>query len=229
MFRSLFSIRAAVVAAGVFAGVVISNRVAAADDIVQVGSEAALNPNDSLAWSIFGPSVSTPSNPFTVNTAVNGIAVTGATPGSFDTFVEGTNWNGEFNHGDYLLFSNSSTITLQLGTPVAGIGAYIQANLEGNYTGSLDATAFSPGGFNLGTYNVNGTNSLGPEGTAPFLGIQDLSGANISSIVFSSTNAGDGFAIDTLEVSTAVPEPTSLGVLALGLGGLLGRRRRRLA
>ena len=202
--------------------------VANADTIVQTSSLAALNPNDSVNWSSLGPQFTSETNPFTV-TSPGGIGMSIGNPGgAFETYVEGSGWNGVFNTGDYLLFSPGVPMAINFATPVSGVGAYIQSNNFGNYTGSLDATAYSPSGADLGTYVVSGDNTGGNTGTAPFLGIQDLSGVNISSIVFSTTNSGAGFAIDSLELSTSsVPEPGSLALLAVAGVGLISRRRRR--
>jgi hypothetical protein len=210
-------VMAALIVVGVY------TKLAAADDIVQVNSQAALDPTDSVDWGVLGAEGSYPSDPFSVTSIPDGISITGSTVASlgqsFFRFDQTSNpgpdgWYGDFNPGDHLLYTSGTSITLQFTTPVSGVGAEIQSNIIGSFTGTLVATAYSPAGGSLGSYDVSGISSYGPFGTAPFLGIQDLSGKNISSVVFSSTNAGSGFAIDTLQLSDAGLDAAAVPVAA---------------
>jgi len=130
---------------------------------------------------------------------------------------------------------------LAVGRPgsVSAVGTRIQNDAFGAFDGTMQVTAFSPGGANLGSVFVASVNTGGSTNTAPFIGVRDLSGANIAPITSSSATGrpdvptnNNGFAIDALWLDTAAgqnvgatPVPASVwGGLAL-LIGLAGWRR----
>jgi len=144
-------------------------------------------------------------------------------------------WNGNFAPGANLLWTgyNGSLgpLTLGFSSPVSGAGLQIMSDYYGAFTAEIDAYN---GATLLGTFTEAGVSNGNADNSAIFIGINDLSGPNITSIVISESDAirpGD-FAVNQLSLlttsTTSTPEPSSVGMaLLLGLGVIGAARRWR--
>jgi hypothetical protein len=217
-FRSLFSLIG-------LAAIVLSATIARADSLTVVTSQAAQGANDSIAWSVLGvdaaPVPATFSHP-----SAGGLGVTGTLVGvgslvSVVCPAVPCSWGGAsgFVAGDDLIWtadagvSGNGPLKLTFGSKIFGAGAKIQADGPSQFTARIEAFngAVSLGFFTVAS-NVNGD--------ATYIGVNDSTGANISSIVFSVTACqGDcsDFAIDTVSIKkplgatpTASRTPTKL-------------------
>ena len=217
-----------------------------ADVLVQVPDRTTLARNDTVDWGQFGPDDTAVPNPSTAISA-GGLSMTVSQQNhaKFLRVDEGTSWTGTFAPGEHLIWTQqfnaqgNGPIQIDFAAPVSAVGTRIQNDAFGAFDGTMQVTAFSPGGANLGSVFVASGNAGGSTNTAPFIGVRDLTGANIASITLSSdtgrpdrpTNNND-FAIDALSLDTtagqnvgATPLPASAwGGLAL-LIGLAGWRR----
>ena len=84
-------------------------------------------------------------------------------------------------------------------------------------------TAFS-GATNLGSLSYNSV--LDPNFPGGFAGLQSTTAFNRLELTFNSTQA-ISFALDDIRFTSVVPEPSSLLLVAMGIGALalVGRRR----
>ena len=144
---------------------------------------------------------------------------------------QGTDWNGNFSPGDYLLWTNSpgqGPLILQFDTPLSQIGAQIQADSYGAFTAQIDAYH---DGTLLASFQASGFSNNNGDGSAIFLGVDDTQ-REINMIVYSivsCTSDCNDFAINDISVSTgATPEPGTLALFGSGVLGLSGLLRQRL-
>jgi len=154
--------------------------------------------------------------------------------GSFLLVQQGSTWGGNFSNGDNLLWTYfGGPMTISFATPISAVAMNVQADFYGAYAG--DITAYDSSEDNLGTFDFSGVSNDDRDGSAAFIGIQDLTAPDISFITIELTSASyypADFAINQVSLSSAasaVPLPSSLyGGLALVLslaGGLAYRRR----
>ena len=236
------ALKAIAVAAILFAGTVCK-----ADTVASFSSRTALAGNDTVNWLNVAPAGTTiPNNPFSFTSDDDTLSVTNLYASYnrfyFKTFQQSTgpaggNWGGDFNSGDSVLFNGGGdATTITFSTPVLAVGANIQSDLEGDdFAGDLNA--YDVHGNLLGTATFSGY-SGGGVGTAPFVGIRGLSGADIASVTFVLTeapfNATNAFGINQLSLdipATATPLPRAVfgAPLCLLLPVVAGLRRRYIA
>jgi len=148
------------------------------------------------------------------------------TIGSLDA-TTGARMKFEVGSTDASTVSDHLIITGLFAAPTSGTGGLIM---------DIGAWGFDPAGPKTGV-----TYTLVTFGSAPDLQDTDLTAGLGTSLVldttFGATDNGNGFGfgndnffVDSGSIQirfSAVPEPTSLSVLGLGVGGLLARRRRR--
>ncbi len=135
----------------------------------------------------------------------------------------------------------ASSFQVALPTAVAGLGLQISANRFGDFLASLEV--YDSSNVLLGLFNVTGRLDGAEDGSAPFLGA--LSDANdIARAVFTVVSVLDdggeahpqGVGVNRLVTFdaeegrngaiAAVPEPGTMGLLAIGAAGAWVRRRR---
>ena len=192
-----------------------------ADSMLPVKSIGAQSPNDSVNWSQLGADATSLGSSFNV-TSDGGLSVTATLSGSGSLVsvacpASPCSWNGTgFNADDSLVWTSgpdksaNGPLNLELGSPVSGIGAFIEADGPAQFTAQVQV--------------FNGTTSLGSfpvtsntNGDATYIGVIDQTGANISSAVFSITTCNGAcadFAIDTINLNdrtVASPTPTGTG------------------
>lgn len=210
--------------------------------LIQVGSAGALGANDFFDWGQVrvldgaGNAVAQASPQNVTSNLSRKASISDGV--SFTGHIEGTDWFGNFSVGDHVLFTGdvndlaaaASMWTLNLNTPVAGLGLQITSSFYVAFTASLEA--FN-GATSLGILNIAGVTDGSEDGTAPFLGAIS-NGAKIDKAVFTVTsNAGAGLGVNrllTTDIAAAsVPEPGTLSILAMSLIGIaaIGRRGRR--
>ena len=151
---------------------------------------------------------------------------------------QGNSWFGNYSNGMGLIYNGVFTlgntpggILLSFNTPVNGAGAYIQANFQTAFTGSIQLYDAS---FNLlgGYSHAGGSDSN--VGTALFLGAFD-STVDVSYALFDTSQASfnEDFSIGTLIIQTTgqstTPEPSTLLLVGPSLLGLAGVLRRRMS
>jgi hypothetical protein len=210
----MFNGRALMKLSGVVALSLIGVIVAQADTLQQITSSSAQGANDSLAWSQKGADGTVLAASFTATTAItNSVTVSMGAANSIISVVCTANpcsWTGTgFTSGHSLLWSSdagnggSGPVTLTFSKSVSGVGALVQADLPGSFTGEIQVYN---GATLLATYTV----ASDAAGDPVYLGALDQSGPNINKVVFSLTTCASlctDFGLDTVNVNTATAAP----------------------
>jgi len=228
-----------VMIAGVF--FLLSTQFVRADTLTLFSDSSSFPANDTVNWTTVGPPGTFLGYQFST-TSDGGVGVDAATSFSgpplppYDQLVVEKEcsapstfpcaWGG-FQTGDPLLFTGQSTgpLTLSFSQGIFGAGLELQANTEAPYTVTIQA--FDGSGSLLGTFSMPGTWSRVP-GSAMFLGIEDTSGADISSVTFSISGpyAENGFLVNDPALVTTTPEPATCLMSVSAVVVLLSLKRR---
>jgi hypothetical protein len=205
------------------------------DTIETSTSRASFGGNDFIDWAQLG-SVTIISLGTLLNvTSTNGLDATATAGGQSMGLCTNvpSSCDANFAVGDSVLYSGGgpSPVTIAFSSPVFGVGAQIEQNIETPYTGII--TAYGSSNNVLGSFSLGGAENLSTLGdnSAIFVGLLDLSGANIDYVTFAdSGDPSGGFLMNGVSLQTsAVPEPSSLVLLAAGAISLWIFRRRQLA
>jgi hypothetical protein len=152
----------------------------------------------------------------------------------------GQDWAGDFLPGQHILgavtssYTNNGNLILSFGQAIDGIGFVVEANYYGTFT--AEVTLFD-GSTDLGSFFEAGDSISSPGTMESFIGISDLTGADITSVHIAAFDCGgnpcsNGFAIGELLLETSpqtsTPEPASLAPLGLSILALGFLFRRRL-
>ncbi len=206
--------------------------------VVLVTSRAALGGDDFVDWGQLGAAnthVENPS-PFVSNSGFITGTVGRENQGDLQRRNENPpgsgGWNGNFAPGDRLIWTNNlaGAMLIDFDSPVAGLGAQIQMD---RLLGLFDATIEVYDVLNnlLASFTIQGDSNNNKDNSAVFIGVLSDS-ANIDHIVLftdaARTRDQDDFAINQLDLRTAVPGPAALVMVGLGLLvlGVVGRRLR---
>ncbi|MGI2903133.1 hypothetical protein [Tolypothrix sp. VBCCA 56010] len=208
--------------------------------ITFITDRTALKSNDQVDWSSLGAA-----NPFNflpnsfsakserglgLSVDIPKLNLPGLTPPFVFQTLPSPGIATNFAKGDFVLFGglilgsfpapgNPGPITINFDKPVKSVGTQIAVDDTLEFTASI--SAFDNANNLLGTFSAPGTSSLALDNSALFLGVLSDT-PNISRLVFSTSVANRGLAINTLSIA-AVPEPTFIcGLLVFGvLGGSL--------
>jgi hypothetical protein len=183
---------------------------------------------DTIDWGQYGPPFTQLASPAPW-TSMMGATGTAGDLGTLERRDEGNGWDGVFTLGDHLLWDedNGNAIDIHFNTPISLGGAQIQDDFFGAYMGCIQAL----GSFGASSvFCVQGNNTGAEDGSAPFIGIKDTSGANITDLLFTTDVGPDATAINQLSFTagSTTPEPTSMLLLGTGALGLAGSIRRKL-
>jgi hypothetical protein len=209
--------------------------------VSQVSSRAGLS-GTTFDWSTFGGAGTAISTPASEPGAAGTVGVASSV-GEMLIRQEGTDFTGNFAPGATLLsladFDRSDTFIVSFtdsgASAVLGVGAQIEpvSGFTGAFIAYLDL--YSASNALLGEVSINGTATTAGDNSAPFLGAISDSGP-IAYVEFSVYTAYPGFAqegdlaINDLSLLVAnVPEPAATLLIASGLLGMAGWRRRRTA
>ena len=183
------------------------------DTLTLVTSPSGQSANDSLNWSQLGADGTVLAASFSGKTALGSIVnvslagansvvsvVCSATPCSWTglgfTTGHGLLWTSDALNG------GNGPVTLSFTKGMAGLGAFVQADLPGAFT--VKVQVFN-GGTSLGSFTVPSSS-----GSATYIGVLDQTGPNITSAVFSLTTCVTtctDFAVDTVAITTTLPAP----------------------
>jgi hypothetical protein len=185
-----------------------------ADSLVLVTSVGAQNATDTAKWSQLGPDNSVLAQAVSIKSGKGTVyLVSLAGANSVTSVVCSTNpcsWIGNgFPAADTVLWTSDAgaggngPVTVKFPSGVAGAGALIQADTPGKFTAEIQAYN---GTTLLGTFTAISNSN----GDATYIGVNDQTGSNITSIVLSLTSCSGlctDFAVDTLNINQPPPAP----------------------
>jgi hypothetical protein len=212
-----------------------------------VSDRAALGGTDRVDWSILGPvpppfqvlpnffSV-TSEQGLGINVSIPPAAAPGVTPPLLFQTLPSPGIPTNFASGDFILFTglrpgpppavgNPGPLTITFDRPVAAAGTQIAVDDTFLFTALI--SAFDSNNNLLGSFSRQGTSSLALDNSAQFLGVRS-DAANISRLVYSSSEGSRALGINALSIAEAVPEPSNMAamiVAALGLFAVKIKRR----
>jgi len=131
---------------------------------------------------------------------------------------------GEFppRSGQNVLFDDGGGMTIMFSPGVFDVGGYF------TYVVPLTLHAYDGGGALLGSLASAFQSNLavsGDPGSSPNEFLELATTRQIARLTISGDPGGSSFVLDDLTISRALPEPSSLALIALGMFGLLVRRR----
>jgi len=244
-----FSVNLSAATAGAALTAILATLPSPVTALTLVTQRAALGANDQVDWSSLGsatPFLVLP-NSFEATSAGGlglSVQIPPPTPGItpplvFQTLPPPNGIPTNFAPGDFILFTglmpgsfpapgNPGPLTISFDTRVSGAGAQIAVDDTFSFTAFI--SAFDTSDTLLGSFSAVGTSSLALDNSALFLGVLSDT-PNIQRLVFSSSEPGRAFGINTLSINAAsVPEPGSVLALSLfGLGAIASRKKRAKA
>lgn len=199
--------------------------------ITLVTDRAALGETDRLDWASLGPIVSPapfkvlPNNLSTtslqglgVNVSIP-IAVAPITPPLLFQTASSPGIPTNFATGDFILFTglipgpppaigNPGPLTITFNTPVSAVGTQIAAD-DATTPYTVNILAYDLSNTLLGNFTIGATSSVALDNSAQFLGVSsDV--ANISRIVYSTSETNRALGINALSIAQLVPEPLTI-------------------
>ncbi|WP_293149468.1 MULTISPECIES: hypothetical protein [unclassified Microcoleus] len=210
-----------------------------AANLTFVSDRATLGATDRLDWSVLGP-VQPPfrvlPNSFSVtseqglgiNVSIPRAATGGVTPPLLFQTLPSPGIATNFASGDFILLTglkpgpppavgNPGPLTITFDRPVAAAGTQIAVDDVFLFTASI--SAFDSANNLLASFSTQGTSSLALDNSAQFLGVRsDV--ANISRLVYSSSENNRALGINALSIAEAVPEPSNIAATAVAGAGL---------
>jgi len=220
-----------------------------AANLTFVSDRATLGATDRLDWSVLGPvqppfkvlpnSLSATSEQgLGINVNIPQAATPGVTPPLLFQTLPSPGIPTNFASGDFVLLTglrpgpppavgNPGPLTISFDRPVAAAGTQIAVDDVLLFTAFI--SAFDSANNLLGSFSTQGTSSLALDNSAQFLGIRsDV--ANISRLVYSSSENNRALGINALSIAEAVPEPSNIVAIAVaGLGLFVFKIKQRLA
>jgi hypothetical protein len=210
-----------------------------AANLTFVSDRAALGATDRLDWSVLGPvqppfkvlpnSISVTSEQgLGINVNIPQAATPGVTPPLLFQTLPSPGIPTNFASGDFILFAglqpgpppsvgNPGPLTITFDRPVAAAGTQIAVDDTFFFTAFI--SAFDSNNNLLGSFSTPGTSSLALDNSAQFLGVRS-DAANISRLVYSSSENDRGLAINALSIAEAVPESSNIAATVVAGAGL---------
>jgi hypothetical protein len=214
--------------------------------ITLVTDRAALGENDRVDWSSLGPIVSPA--PFKVlpnnlaTTSAWGLGVNISIPETspiippllFQTSSPPSGIPTNFATGDFILFTglipgpapaigNPGPLMITFDTPVSAVGTQIAAD-DATTPYTVNILAYDLRNTLLGNFTIGATSSTALDNSAQFLGVSsDV--ANISRIVYSTSQTNRALGINALSIVQPVPEP--LTIFGTIIGGTAAWKMKR--
>ncbi len=211
--------------------------------LIQVANRAALGTSLTVPWTVFG-TVGTAVSVYDQAQVSTETVRINSSSGLLYVTQQGNGFNGDFATNDVLLLQPNPDDGELVGftPPVSALGFNIDPS---NYTGTFTAiiAAYDASDTLLGVTSISGTASGSGAGTAPFLGVTstgspisffnlglvELGNPSVSQFTLAGQPVLGNIAINEVSivpVVAPVPEPSSPLMMAMAIG-ILGLRLRR--